>query len=539
VSSPAATASATGDGSQDPPARTAGPREALRTLLLGPRAAHPVWGWLASLVVTAIAGMLRFWHLDRPHQLVFDETYYVKHAASLLQFGYERRWNPNATPSADQLFTRGTTDVFTGSPDFVVHPPLGKWMIAAGMQLFGGPASSWGWRFSAALVGTLMVLMTARIARRLFCSTLLGVTAGLLLAVDGQHYVLSRTALLDIFLAFWVLAAFGCLLIDRDRTRARLALAVGSGADVGRFGPGLGFRWWRVAAGLCLGLACGTKWSGLYFLAVFGLMTVCWDLGARRAAGVWRWISGTALRDGVPAALQVLPIALAAYLASWTGWFLSRGAYHRQWGAQHPSESWGWIPDPVRGLWKYHQGAYSFHVGLSTPHRYEANPWSWLVLGRPTAFFYESLQRGQQGCAVTECSKMITPLGNPVIWWGATLAVLLLLVRWALRRDWRAGAVLAGLVAGYLPWFHYQQRTIFSFYSVAFSPWVAMALTYGLGWVLGRSTAGSDRRLWGAVLAGGVVVLAVLTFTFFFPIHTAQVIPRAEWLRRMWLRSWI
>ncbi len=36
--------------------------------------------WLPLLAVTAVAGFLRFFQLGRPHQLVFDETYYVKQA---------------------------------------------------------------------------------------------------------------------------------------------------------------------------------------------------------------------------------------------------------------------------------------------------------------------------------------------------------------------------------------------------------------------------------------------------------------------------
>ncbi|NEE46597.1 phospholipid carrier-dependent glycosyltransferase, partial [Streptomyces sp. SID8455] len=50
--------------------------------------------------------------------------------------------------------------------------------------------------------------------------------AGLLLAVDGLHFVMSRTALLDLIVMFFVLAAFGCLVVDRDRARRRLADAL-------------------------------------------------------------------------------------------------------------------------------------------------------------------------------------------------------------------------------------------------------------------------------------------------------------------------
>jgi dolichyl-phosphate-mannose--protein O-mannosyl transferase len=563
----------------------------LRARLPGAAGGHALLGWLACLAVTFVGGVLRFWRLDRPHKLVFDETYYVKQAVSFLRVGYELRWDGESTPKPDAKFTKGTVDVFLEAPDFVVHPPVGKWMIAAGIEVFG-PTSSYGWRFSAALVGTLSILMLARIARRLFGSTLLGVTAGLLLAVDGHHFVHSRTSLLDVFLMFWVLAAFGCLLIDRDRYRARLArLAAFDPADPA--GPWAGLRPWRIAAGVCLGLAIGTKWSGLYFLAAFGILTVLWDAAARRAVGVRRWYAGPVVATAVGllglglgawqrdhpglsamlvtsgllmagwftadvvrarsgprgflrpaldapiAFMHLVPVALAAYMASWAGWFASSGGYDRQWAASHPSEHFGWLPASIRSLWKYHQEMYGFHINLSSPHPYQANPWSWLVMGRPTAFFYESKTLGQAGCAVEECSRAITPVGNPVIWWGATIAVFVLLFRWAFARDWRAGAILVGIAAGYLPWFAFQDRTIYNFYAIAFTPWVVLALTYVLGLILGCSDAPRQRRIRGAALSGVLVVAAILVFAWFLPIYTARVIPRADWAARMWLPSWI
>ena len=189
----------------------------LRTRLLGATASDRLWGWLGPLIVAAVGGLLRFWNLDKPHQLVFDETYYVKQGYSYLQ-GRVRAGVEGQRQGRRRPFTKGDLNVFKAGPDFVVHPPVGKWMIAFGERIFG-PESSWGWRFSAAVVGTLSILMIGRIARRLFGSTLLGTTAALLLAVDGVHFVHSRTGMLDIFIMFWALAGFGCLLIDRDRAR--------------------------------------------------------------------------------------------------------------------------------------------------------------------------------------------------------------------------------------------------------------------------------------------------------------------------------
>ncbi|NKX49587.1 phospholipid carrier-dependent glycosyltransferase, partial [Arthrobacter deserti] len=415
--------------------------------LAGTRPAWGPWDWLLPVLAAGLGGVLRFHRLGEPGSLVFDETYYVKDAYSYLVSGYEREWPEDANTS----FNAGNPDVLLDSPEYVVHPPVGKWMIAFGMWLFG-PDNAFGWRFAAALTGTAAVLLVALIARRLFRSGTLGGVAGLLTAADGHHLVHSRTSLLDIFLMFWVLAAFGALLLDRDDGRRRLARRIAAAAGPSGVpdraamlpGPLVLWRPGRLAAGICLGLAVGTKWSALAFVAVFGLLTVLRDINARRAAGVRGWFAAGVLRDGVPAFFTMIPAAASAYLVSWTGWFLSADAYGRQWAASHPGGSWGWLPDPLRSLAEYHRSAYTFHQGLDSDHPYESSPWSWLLLGRPTSFYYQGDDFGEHGCAVRGgCPEAVTVVGNPVIWWAAALALLVLVFSWIGRRDWRAGAILA------------------------------------------------------------------------------------------------
>ena len=90
----------------------------------------------------------------------------------------------------------------TGNAAFVVHPPLGKWIIALGMMVLG-PDSGWGWRITTALLGTAAVLVLMLIAKRLSTSTTFAVVAGLLMAVDGLAISMSRVALLDTSLTFF------------------------------------------------------------------------------------------------------------------------------------------------------------------------------------------------------------------------------------------------------------------------------------------------------------------------------------------------
>ena len=274
-------------------------------------------GWVVTLDHRRIAFVIRFVNLGYPNKLVFDETYYAKDAYSLLKFGYERDWPSDANAK----IIAGNVDVMNDTASFIVHPPLGKWLIAAGEQLFG--MNSFGWRFASLVFGTLLIMVTIRLVRRVSRSTLIGGLAGLLLTFDGLAFVMSRTALLDIFLAFFVVAAVACLVADRDWFRNRLAdhLERREIADLGgRFGPALVLRPWRIAAGISFGLALGTKWNALYLLAAFALL--CAGLGRRRPAAGRRRIARQA---GHPArrhsGLRLAGRArLVVYVGTWAGW---------------------------------------------------------------------------------------------------------------------------------------------------------------------------------------------------------------------------
>lgn len=516
-------------------------------------------GWLGPLLVALFGGLLRFWHLGSPGGVIFDETYYAKDAYALWHGGFETNWPDNANA---QIVGHPQVIPFKSDPAFIVHPPVGKWIIGLGEHFFG--MHPFGWRFMVALLGTASILMIARIARRLFRSTLLGCVAGLLLSVDGLHFVMSRTALLDLIVMFWILAAFGFLLLDRDRTRARIARRLGEGPDAAlAHRMRLGLRPYRLAAGVCVGLACSTKWSGMYVAAFFGLLTVFWDLGARRLAGARRPYWTTLIRDGLPAFVSIVVVSAGVYLASWSGWLASspvpgKGGYGRDWAVGRRGLSteyvtlplagkvkmpfrvdMTWVPESLRSLWHYHSQMYDFNVNLHSPHLYQSNPWSWLVLGRPVSFYYESPASGQSGCSASKCASEVLAIGTPLLWWAGVAALAYCLYRWALRRDWRAGAVLCGLGAGYLPWFEYQSRTIFLFYAVAFVPFLVLAVTMLVGALIGPAGATPERRLVGGAAAGVLVLLIVWNFLYFYPLYTGQVIPLDDWRARMWFTSWI
>lgn len=440
-------------------------------------------GWIATVVTTLIAAFTRLWNLGSPHEIMFDETYYVKDAYSIWHLGYEGTWAQNANAS----FVRGNFSTLSPEASFVVHPPLGKWLIATGMELTG-PASSWGWRLAVALAGIATVFLLCRLVWRLFPSPLLVGLAGLFLAIDGVGITESRIGLLDGFIGFFALAAVYCIVRDRQSQRERIARLL-EGTAAGALAPKAGWRPWMISAGVLLGCACSVKWSGLYLLATIGIMTVIWDGTALRAVKAKVWKLETLVSRGWGNFMRLVPVAGVTYLLTWFGWFMNPSAYKHGWAAAERAAGRGsWLPDSIADFIEYHRAIYEFHVGLSTPHSYMAKPSGWLLQMRPTSFYWQSndtLGADAYQCDTRNCVRAITSIGNIPIWWAAFVAVFVVVAYVALKRDWRGWVVLAGYIGLYLPWFMYWDRTIFTFYTVAFVPFVVLALTVALGWGIG------------------------------------------------------
>ena len=484
-------------------------------------------GWAMTAVITALAALTRFLNLGSPTDAgspIFDEKHYAPQAWQLLH-------------------NHGVED----NPGYglVVHPPVGKQLIAIGEALFG--YNGLGWRFSGAVCGVILVALVARITRRITRSTLVGGIAGLLLIADGVSFVAARTALLDGFLTLFVVAAFGALIVDRDQVRERMHIALLAGR-IGEtpWGPRLGVRWWRFLAGVMLGLACATKWSGLYFVLFFGLMSVAFDVAARRQYRVPRPWLGTLRRDVGPALYALGLIPFGVYLASYAPWFASETAVNRYEVGQSIGEGGRFaLPDAIRSLWHYTYKAYEFHAGLTNAagnhHPWESKPWTWPMSLRPVLYAIEQYgpeQHAGDCTAAGGCVKAVMLVGTPALWW---LAVPVLL--WAawltfVRRDWRYAVILVGYCAGWLPWFADIDRQMYFFYAATMAPFLAMGIALILGDILHKPNQSAERRTLGLILVSCYVALVITNFAWMYPILTGIPISQATWNMEIWLPSW-
>ncbi len=523
------------------------------------------WGWIAPLVITICAGILQFWSLTTPHDITFDETYYAKDAYSLLVKHYAMSFvnDPQTDSSeADALINSGDTkpaDLFLDTPSKVVHPEVGKWMIAAGEWIFG--LTPLGWRFSAALTGTLMVLVMCRLVRRLTGSTLLGCIAGVLLALDGLHFVMSRFALLDIFLAFWLLCAVHCLVADRDWARAKMArrFEMTPVRSAREFGPirGLILRPWRIAAGVCFGLALGTKWTTVFVLAGFVVLVWAWDSGLRRAIGVKGAPLKSLVADMIPAFFSIFVVSVLVYIVSWMGFLTHAQQFEDAFGHDtgqadvvwssvddHPTNWLGDVRHDLNILWNYNVEVYKFHTSdyiNEATHPFQSNPGGWLVINRPLGIAATSGDNTKiPNCPEGEsCVKQVLAIGTPALWWGGVFALFIGLGYWVSRRDWRFGVPIVGVLTTWLPWLRYDTRPIFFYYGVAIIPFTVICVTLVLGKIMAPAGSSYQRRLIGNVAVGVFVGLVALNFVYFYPILTDKLLTNQQWNDRMWLTHWL
>jgi dolichyl-phosphate-mannose-protein mannosyltransferase len=439
------------------------------------------WTRLDTIIVTvltALAGALRFRGITSPDSFVFDEFY----------------------ASDACLYVRGPhAHCLTDAEISLFHPPLAKWLIGLGIRIFDfDPA---GWRVAPLVAGTLTVAVLYVLARRLLGSTLGASLAAGLLTFDFLHFVMSRTAMLDVFVVFFGLLSFACLLYDRDRN-----------ADDSRpIAPlrRVRERRWLLAAGVAGGAAIASKWSGVYLLTAVAVLAFLY--AAARLGGPHRYRRST--REEVPVLLLAFVLVPAVvYLISYAG--LLHGSL-----LAWPWEDGSW----VQAFIARQRIMLEHHTGQLYNHPYASPAWSWLLIKRPVLFFFHLPKSGGY--------QEILALGNPLVWWTGLVA--LAACTWRLMRQRSLGSpetiILAGFVAGYIPWLLITRREAFLYYVLPAVPFLCLALAHVV--------AGISARVIRAIAIGGLVVASIGMFSFFRPILVGTSLSYGQWERRILFRD--
>lgn len=385
---------------------------------------------VAVLAILCLSAGLRLWGLSSPREYIFDEVYYAKDARAIL--------DGRVGPTADLSWEPG--DVVSWP-----HPESGKFAIAAGIALLGDRPL--GWRLPATLAGTALLACVYPLARRLGLTPGWALVALALAAADTLGIAQSRIATLDVFVALWTAVAVLCAL---------------------RYVQGGRRPVWLLLAGLAGGLAVATKWSGALALLAALLVAV---LPSRtwRGPSVVRHETGAA--GGEDAGGGRLPRVLltAACLVAVPA-ALYVAAYGQYFSAGHSLADWRELQ---RQMWE-------FNLHLSASHSYASAAPTWILDYRPVWYSFEEKRGAYYG---------IVAMGNPLLWWAATVALVVAPVA-ALKRC-TAGLLGPAIIVAalYFPWFA-ATRTSFLYYMTPVAPFLAILVAAALAAVAGAGPTG-------------------------------------------------
>jgi dolichyl-phosphate-mannose--protein O-mannosyl transferase len=427
--------------------------------------------------VTIVAAVLRFVRLGVPSHFIFDEHVYADDGC---WYAYHKR----AICGVGSEFSKE-------------HPPLGKWIASFGIR--GWELNPVGLRLGPAIAGTLAVFLTYVLGRHLLGTTVGATIAASLLAVDFLHFVVSRTAHLDVFVTTFGLSAFVLCKFDLEAAADR------NGSD--RRSRAWFDHRWRIAAGAAGGAAAASKWSGWFILAAVAGVTIISLYVRDRGAG--RGLAQLARDDGLSLIVAFFVVPIALYTATYIG--VVHGSL-----LAWPWESGSWF----RAFAARQRYMYRFHSSLDAVHPSSSPAWTWLMMKRPVAFDF-----------VPGRNAEVLATGNPFVWWLSIPALVYVAAR--IRRAGLVSAesfMLVGFLAGYLPWVLVLRRTpSFLYYLLPAVPFMCIAVAY----VADRVRATRSGRGIVAVFAATTVAL----FAFYYPVLAGVPLSYDAWRSRLLFRN--
>ncbi len=462
---------------------------------------------------------------------------------------------------------------------FDPEPPLSKLIIATGISWLG--FDPWGWRIMSAIFGSLLVGLLYLLARRLWHRyRWFAILAALFLSLDGLELVESRTGVIDIFAAFFVVLGFWLFLLHwHARSRKE-------------------WLWTLYLLGLGSGLGLATKADMIPPLLLMGLLLLArWVRPHLRLRGLGqagpRWLLPPAPDDPAEAGRRTMVgsmrwgwhylgalvlILVVFYLSFFRYWTISHSLYVNFADTGRGSAACTslttkasvcqlpvamgisehklgpmriWLPDSFNlgqslvDVEMNSLAALSYQATLKATHPFASPYYTWPLDGHPVLFYATYTGNGVSsvGGETVANYSWIDDMGNPAIFWMGLLALALCLYWTVRRRDRIALFILLGFLFDWLVLWSWPSRILFFYEFLESLPFTCLALSYVCVRLLRTRWSlqlGAVRL--GAVglrpLAGAVVLAVVLSFAYFYPLWTGQPINSSSFFQHIWIPGW-
>lgn len=409
--------------------------------------------------------------------------------------------HPNETVFDEVHFGKFVSAYYTHEYYFDIHPPLGKLMIAGFAKVFNfQPEYSFAQigqpfpdnkylalRFLPAVAGALLPIVIYFLALELGFSGISAFGAGMLIVLENALLTQSRYILLDPFLLVFGFSAL--LFYFKYKNNRKIS----------------NLLWFAIFGGLSMSI----KWTGIAFIGMAGVMELI-DIFKNRAWSI-KQISKLILCFGI--------IPLTIYFSVFVVHFsllTKSGDGDAFMTPQFQQEN------VFKKFAELNIEMYRANATLTATHPYSSKWYTWPFMIRPIYYWNHASTN-----APTE--SKIYLIGNPLIWWASTVALLYLLISSISREFFKNKTILillGGYFINYLPFIGIG-RVMFLYHYLSALIFAILILAYLI------DRAKKPRNVWVVVLA-----ISALTFIYFAPLSYGLPLDARAFQNRIWLPSW-
>lgn len=393
-------------------------------------------------------------------------------------------------------------------PTETSHPPLGKLFIALGTQMFG--MAPFGWRFMGNLFGIFMIFAIYLLSRRITKKPWFAFIAAFLLTFDFMHFTQTRIATIDSYPVVFILLSYYFM----------YCFYAGNYQKTGLRQPLLAL----LGSGIFFGLACASKWTGIY--SGFGLAAIFF---VHMAGRLREYLQAKKQGGAAEKAVAAYGRQTAVILLCCVGFFIviPSAIYF---ASYIPFRFIEGHPYTFRELLDYQKNMFSYHNKLQQSHPYASMWYTWPIMYKPMWYYYQDLGAGQ--------ISTISCFGNPAVWWVGLVAFFATLFTALKKRDGKAWFLVLALLSQIVPWMPIP-RVLFIYHYFASTPFLMIMTAYVLQNIYAdRKTDVARRRFY--VGAGAYLGVVLLLFILFYPVISGMPVAKdyvAHVLR--WFESWV
>lgn len=395
------------------------------------------------------------------------------------------------------------------------HPPLGKLLIAVGMELFG--VNPFGWRIIGTLFGVAMLPLIYMMALRLFKKSLYAALAAGLFALDFMHFTQTRISTIDVYgvffimLMFYFMQRYFTLNFYRVPLKKTLVPLFWSGLF---FGIGVASKWIVLYGG-----------AGLAIMLAISLFERYKEYKASERLLAEGKINDKELLSTCRGAVNTFWKNTIITLATCIGFFVIIPViiYSLSFVPALSASAEGFT---VKGLIDAQKNMYNYHSQLVATHPFASSWWQWPFMKRPVWFY-----SGGEGLPQGQVSSIVT-MGNPLIWWTGIFAMLATLWITLKRKDKNLYMIWIAFFSQYVPWMLVLRET-FIYHYFAMVPFMILSIVYIMKLLDSKYPEARYVRY-------AYVIVAALLFVAFYPVLSGMQVS-GDYVKNVlrWFPSWV